>query len=456
MDFSFPNVRLFERFICKHVLITFPICFSSGRDRFRSRIALGAILALGVISSPAAYAAGDPNRGAASWDYLCNHCHGTPQPNDSAAFKAYGKTANSLSLYASNPAAITKAINAGYTIPKGNTNDDYEPGSSTALAMGSFVGMGDKRMGVGETPTQYAIDISAYLATYFEVPDVPTIGTVAAGNGQATVSFKAPKSDLPVTNYTVTANPGGIKATGSTSPITVQGLTSGVAYTFTVTATSNAGTGKPSSASNVVTPAAAIQAVAARVAPAASAPIAAPTTVTAVKPAPAATSAPVAVAKAATANAVSAVVVPAKTAASVAPVVASVAQGAVASSTGAPANKVATTQNPPAAATGNLPATASAVPAPTIVAAKPGSAEARVFFTVPQDALALISSYTVVAYSGGKPTGIYANGAGSPIKITGLTNGTDYVFYVFSNGKSGVRVPSAASNVVTPLSIFGD
>src|SRR5207302_6759040 len=53
---------------------------------------------------------------------------------------------------------------------------------------------------------------------------------------------------------TVTANPGGATATGASSPITVTGLTNGISYTFTVSATNSAGSGADSSASSAVTP----------------------------------------------------------------------------------------------------------------------------------------------------------------------------------------------------------
>ncbi|SIO39188.1 Putative Ig domain-containing protein [Bradyrhizobium erythrophlei] len=90
------------------------------------------------------------------------------------------------------------------------------------------------------------------------VPGAPTIGTATAGNAQARVSFTAPASDggAAITGYTVTSSPGGATATGSSSPITVTGLSNGTAYTLTVTATNGIGTGSASAASNSVTPSA--------------------------------------------------------------------------------------------------------------------------------------------------------------------------------------------------------
>jgi hypothetical protein len=85
-------------------------------------------------------------------------------------------------------------------------------------------------------------------------PSAPTIGTATAGSGNASVTFTAPSSKLPITSYTVTSSPSGITGTGSSSPITVSGLTAGTSYTFTVTATNSNGTSAASSASNSATP----------------------------------------------------------------------------------------------------------------------------------------------------------------------------------------------------------
>ena len=88
-------------------------------------------------------------------------------------------------------------------------------------------------------------------------PGAPTAISVAAGDGQATISFSPPASDglNQVTSYTVTASPGGANAVGEASPITLSGLTNGTTYTFTVAATNAIGTGPPSSPSAPVVPA---------------------------------------------------------------------------------------------------------------------------------------------------------------------------------------------------------
>lgn len=95
--------------------------------------------------------------------------------------------------------------------------------------------------------------VASTAASYSSVPDSPTSVTATGGNAQATVSFTAPDDNgSAIVSYTVTSSPGNITATGSSSPITITGLTNGITYTFTVVATNGVGNSTPSSASNSV------------------------------------------------------------------------------------------------------------------------------------------------------------------------------------------------------------
>lgn len=87
-----------------------------------------------------------------------------------------------------------------------------------------------------------------------DIPTVPTIGTATAGAESASVPFTASTIGGPVSTYTALSNPGSVTGSGTSSPVTVSGLTGGTAYTFTVRGNNATGSSEYSSASNSVTP----------------------------------------------------------------------------------------------------------------------------------------------------------------------------------------------------------
>ncbi|GIG87380.1 fibronectin type III domain-containing protein [Plantactinospora endophytica] len=94
----------------------------------------------------------------------------------------------------------------------------------------------------------------------YTLPGTPTITSVSAGTNSAQLSWTAPSNGgSAITSYTVTPFVGGVAQpaqvfSGSSTSVTVTGLTAGTSYTFRVAATNAAGTGPTSAASAAVTP----------------------------------------------------------------------------------------------------------------------------------------------------------------------------------------------------------
>jgi hypothetical protein len=271
-------------------------------------------------------------------------------------------------------------------------------------------------------------------------PGQPTNVTATAGDGWATVTFAPPSSTggSPITGYTVTPspNPTNVTGKGTGSPITVQGLADGTAYSFTVTAANAIGTGPPSSPSNSVTPqtASTVPGV--------------PTNITATAgnkqvtvsfTPPASPSGSPITGYTVTSNPGN--IMGKGTGSPI--TVSGLTNGQTYTFTVTAANK---NGSGPASNPSNFATPATVPGAPTGVTAAAGNAQATVGFTAPTDNGSPISGYTVTSH----PGNISATGTGTSITVSGLTNGTSYTFTVTATNGMGTGPSSKSSNSVKP------
>ena len=284
-------------------------------------------------------------------------------------------------------------------------------------------------------------------------PGAPTITTAVPGNGQATITFTAPASNggAAISTYTANCGQGSTPVSANALQLTVTGLTNGVTYSCTVTATNSAGAGQASAATQV-TPGVATLSI-----------LTSPINFGGVL-----------VGSVPTQNIV---VRNTGTAASSAMTTnitgANAAQFSLQSDACNTQTLAAMTQcnvtiqfSPNAvsgfSATFNVSATTggtaslsvagngiSAPSAPSITSVVPGNGQATVNFTPPAtDGGSAISQYT--ANCGG----VTSSGLGSPIVVTGLANGMSYACSVLATNAAG-NGPSSASQNVIPAGVPG-
>jgi hypothetical protein len=279
----------------------------------------------------------------------------------------------------------------------------------------------------GDAAYNAAPQVSQSFTVNAVIPDIPTIGTANVSNGQASVSFTPSVSNggADVT-YTITSTPGSKTGTGTSSPITVTGLTNGTAYTFTVTATNSAGTSTASAASNSVTPKA-------------------EQTISFANPG----SKDFGNSPTLNATASSGLGVVFTTSTSD---VCSITSNGILTFKKAGTCTILADQAGDAAynaapqVSQSFTVNAVIPDIPTIGTATVSNGQASVSFTPSVSNGGADVTYTVTSSS----SGLTGTGATSPITVTGLINGTAYTFTVTATNSAGTSAASAASNSATP------
>jgi hypothetical protein len=326
-----------------------------------------------------------------------------------------------------------------YTALLLNTNYDtpFLDGSSNAFTMtsnGSLALSRDNPFGAAVYPLR--------------VPDAPTSLQGTSANLQALLSWTVPLANggAIISSYTITnlTTPSSISLAGSTlSSYTYTGLTNGTPYSFSVYATNSEGN-SPSSLSTIVTPAGTA---------------AAPTSLVATH---GNTTASIAFTPGATnggtiSNYKYSLNSGAYTAFSPVQTTSPVSISGLTNGTPYTIALKAVTQSGDGTASSNVSVTPSTVPdAPTNVQGTHGNTQVDVTWDAPANNGGATITYYIVKYSddgGASYTPFPTSFGGISGTVTGLTNGTPYLFKVFAHNLNGDSALSAASSAITPSTV---
>ena len=276
------------------------------------------------------------------------------------------------------------------------------------------------------------------------LPAPPYNVTAVTGKGSATISFtrSAFIGTSAITGFKVVSNPDGIVATGTGSPIKVSGLTPNVNYTFTVIAINSNGESVSSSPSNSVL-------IDYPVVPSV------PTNISVVPSTNKMTVSFVAPTNdgGSTITGYTVTVMPGNTTFNglSSPISVTGLSKFTAYTFSVTANN-AVGSSLPSSVTNQFKLLSEPIQ-PTNLLGVSDNTSALLYFNAPTfNGGSAITKYTLKS----NPGNIQVNGTTSPIKITGLTNGTPYTFTITATNIYGTSVESSISNVITPIALTSD
>ena len=166
------------------------------------------------------------------------------------------KTSPEIPKYVTLTVISTSEISVSFTSPSVNTTiytvksnlGDIETGASSPITVSGLLSNTEYTFTVSATNIFGSSSSSIASSSVITKPEAPTIGSsTVLSSTSVSVAFTPPTGTGTIIGYTVTSSPGDIIATGTSSPITVSGLTANTAYSFSVTATNSSGTSIASS-----------------------------------------------------------------------------------------------------------------------------------------------------------------------------------------------------------------
>jgi hypothetical protein len=171
---------------------------------------------------------------------------------------AFGSTVPTVTVGGTGTVSATASSGLAVTLTSLTAPICTVSGSTVTGVATGICTIAANQSGNGTYAAAPQVTLSFSIAANSTPPGPPTITSIKAGSGSATINFSAPDNTggSPITSYTATCTATGQTtrtATGIASPLTVRNLTGGVVYQCSLTATNGGGFSSVASAAMSVT-----------------------------------------------------------------------------------------------------------------------------------------------------------------------------------------------------------